>query len=154
MRVRTMPVLRLPKFGKPVKYAYITGRVRAMKTKLIPADMYPRMMSMEMAEIARYLEEESGLPFTEKHLVMTIGAAGGLNVVFKAILDEGDANSSTNPGIEFACCGTGCVIDAVIQITECMPDRYCGSFISDIPKLQNGRPPHKRVFRLGPDDDL
>jgi V/A-type H+-transporting ATPase subunit C len=47
----------LPKFGKPVKYAYITGRVRAMKTKLIPAEMYPRMMSMDTSEIARYLEE-------------------------------------------------------------------------------------------------
>jgi V/A-type H+-transporting ATPase subunit C len=55
--VRTMPVLRLPKFGKPVKYAYITGRVRAMKTKLIPAEMYPRMMAMDISEIARYLEE-------------------------------------------------------------------------------------------------
>ncbi len=55
--MRTMPVLRLPKFGLPVKYAYITGRVRAMKTKLIPAEMYSRMMNMEMSEIARYLEE-------------------------------------------------------------------------------------------------
>jgi len=55
--VRTMPVLRLPKFGKPVKYAYITGRVRAMKTKLIPGEMYSRMLSMDTSEIARYLEE-------------------------------------------------------------------------------------------------
>ncbi len=55
--MRTMPVLRLPKFGQPVKYAYITGRVRAMKTKLIPAEMYPRMQSMDESEIARYLEE-------------------------------------------------------------------------------------------------
>jgi V/A-type H+-transporting ATPase subunit C len=52
-----MPVLRLPKFGQPVKYAYITGRVRAMKTKLIPDEMYPRMQSMDASEIARYLEE-------------------------------------------------------------------------------------------------
>ena len=52
-----MPVLRLPKFGQPVKYAYITGRVRAMKTKLIPAEMYPRMQSMDASEIARYLED-------------------------------------------------------------------------------------------------
>jgi len=52
-----MPVLRLPKFGKPVKYAYITGRVRAMKTKLIPGEMYSRMLSMDTSEIARYLEE-------------------------------------------------------------------------------------------------
>ena len=40
--------------------------------------------------IAEYLTEESGLPFEEKHIVMTVGAAGGLNVVLKTILDEGD----------------------------------------------------------------
>ncbi len=40
--------------------------------------------------IAEYLKEESGLPFNEKHVVMTVGAAGGLNVILKALLDEGD----------------------------------------------------------------
>lgn len=40
--------------------------------------------------IAQYIAEESGLPFEEKHIVMTVGAAGGLNVVFKSLLDEGD----------------------------------------------------------------
>lgn len=40
--------------------------------------------------IAEYLKEESGLPFTENYVVMTVGAAGGLNVTFKALLDEGD----------------------------------------------------------------
>jgi len=40
--------------------------------------------------IAQYLTEESGLPFKEKHIVMTVGAAGGLNVALKALLDEGD----------------------------------------------------------------
>jgi aspartate aminotransferase len=40
--------------------------------------------------IAEFLTEESGLPFKEKHVVMTVGAAGGLNVVLKTILDERD----------------------------------------------------------------
>jgi aspartate aminotransferase len=40
--------------------------------------------------IASYLKEETGLPFTENHIVMTVGAAGGLNVIFKSILDQGD----------------------------------------------------------------
>jgi len=40
-----------------VKYAYITGRVRAMKTKLVPNEMYGRMLGMDISEIARYLEE-------------------------------------------------------------------------------------------------
>jgi aspartate aminotransferase len=40
--------------------------------------------------IAEFLTEESGLPFNEDHVVMTVGAAGGLNVTLKAVLDEGD----------------------------------------------------------------
>lgn len=40
-----------------MKYAYITGRVRAMKTKLIPHEMYQRMLGMDIPEITRYLEE-------------------------------------------------------------------------------------------------
>ena len=40
--------------------------------------------------IAEYLSDESGLPFNETLVVMTVGAAGGLNVTLKAILDDGD----------------------------------------------------------------
>ena len=40
--------------------------------------------------IAEFLAEESSLPFNEDLVVMTVGEAGGLNVVFKAILDDGD----------------------------------------------------------------
>jgi len=40
--------------------------------------------------IAAVLTEESGLPFHEDHIVMTVGAAGGLNVIMKTILDEGE----------------------------------------------------------------
>jgi aspartate aminotransferase len=40
--------------------------------------------------IAEFIKEETGLPFGEKHIVMTVGAAGGLNVILKAILDQGD----------------------------------------------------------------
>jgi aspartate aminotransferase len=40
--------------------------------------------------IARFLADETGLPFDERHIVMTVGAAGGLNVAFKALLDEGE----------------------------------------------------------------
>jgi len=42
------------------------------------------------AIIARFLADETGLPFDERHIVMTVGAAGGLNVAFKALLDEGE----------------------------------------------------------------
>ncbi len=40
--------------------------------------------------IARRLAAATGLPFTARHVIMTVGAGGGLNTVLKAILDPGD----------------------------------------------------------------
>ena len=41
-------------------------------------------------EIAAYLSGRCGLPFTALHVFMTVGCAGGLNILFKAMLNEGD----------------------------------------------------------------
>jgi len=41
-------------------------------------------------KIARKTAEESGLPVTQDHIIMTCGAAGGLNVVLKSILNPED----------------------------------------------------------------
>lgn len=40
--------------------------------------------------VADYLTVEQGVSFGPDHIVMTSGAGGALNVIFKAILDEGD----------------------------------------------------------------
>lgn len=40
-----------------VKYAYIVARVRAMKSKLIPKEMYPKLLNMEIPEITRMIGE-------------------------------------------------------------------------------------------------
>jgi aspartate aminotransferase len=40
--------------------------------------------------IADFLTQEHGLPFTEKEIIMTCGAAGALNVVLKALLNPGE----------------------------------------------------------------
>ena len=40
--------------------------------------------------IADNLNERFGTAFTEKNIIMTVGAAGGLNVILKTILDPGD----------------------------------------------------------------
>ena len=40
-----------------VKYAYIVARVRAMKGKLIPREMYPKFLNMEIPEITRFIGE-------------------------------------------------------------------------------------------------
>jgi aspartate aminotransferase len=40
--------------------------------------------------VAAFLTTDHGVEFTEDRLLMCVGAGGGLNVVFKAILDPGD----------------------------------------------------------------
>ncbi|MDP4088503.1 MAG: pyridoxal phosphate-dependent aminotransferase [Bacillota bacterium] len=41
-------------------------------------------------KIAKGLEEESGVSLKGENVIMTVGAAGGLNVVFKSLLNEGE----------------------------------------------------------------
>lgn len=41
-------------------------------------------------KVAEMLEKESGLPVDKNSIVMTVGAAGALNVVLKTLLDYGD----------------------------------------------------------------
>jgi aspartate aminotransferase len=42
------------------------------------------------AAVAEYLSSVTGLPFTQNEVVMTCGAAGGINVVLKTIVEAGD----------------------------------------------------------------
>ena len=53
------------------------------------------------ARVAEYLNVEQGAglvrPFTADQVVMTVGAAGGLNVVLKALLDPGDEVVTPRP---------------------------------------------------------
>ncbi len=41
-------------------------------------------------KIARHIAKDTGISLTEKHIIMTCGAAGGLNVVLKTIINPGD----------------------------------------------------------------
>jgi aspartate aminotransferase len=41
-------------------------------------------------EIADYLREQYGVPFTANHVFMTVGCAGGLNILLKSMLSRGD----------------------------------------------------------------
>ncbi len=42
------------------------------------------------AAVARKIREDEGIDIDENHLVMTVGAGGALNVIFKTILNPGD----------------------------------------------------------------
>ncbi len=48
-------------------------------------------------EIASFHKARTGLAFTKDHIIMTVGSAGGLNVILKAILDPGDEVIVLNP---------------------------------------------------------
>jgi len=52
----------------------------------MPNTGYP----MVCGSIAEYLSKEQQVSITDKEVIMTCGAAGGLNVVLKTILDPGD----------------------------------------------------------------
>lgn len=52
----------------------------------MPNSGYPHVRK----SVADYLSVEQGTPLTENEVIMTCGAAGALNVIFKAILDPGD----------------------------------------------------------------
>ncbi len=47
--------------------------------------------------IASELSEETGLSFTDQQIIMSTGAAGGLNVALKSILDQGDEVITPSP---------------------------------------------------------
>ncbi|MDH4121025.1 MAG: pyridoxal phosphate-dependent aminotransferase [Deltaproteobacteria bacterium] len=49
------------------------------------------------AYIAQKLSSDSGLAFTADQVLMTVGAGGGLNVVFKALLNPGDEVLALTP---------------------------------------------------------
>ncbi len=52
----------------------------------MPNTGYPQVCR----SIAEYLTNEQGVAIAEKEVLMTCGAAGGLNVILKALLDPGD----------------------------------------------------------------
>lgn len=67
----------------------LTGYIkekRAMKHGYMPNAGYPEVRM----SIAGYLNKEQGIELTENEVIMTCGAGGGLNVIFKAILNPGD----------------------------------------------------------------
>src|SRR5262245_17055892 len=47
--------------------------------------------------VAAHVEADSGVAVTAAHVVMSCGAAGGLNVVLKALLDPGDEVVALSP---------------------------------------------------------
>ena len=71
----------------------VTERLRALAAA--PAAGLHRYMPnagfpSTRAAVAAHLAKHTGVRYTGEHVVMTVGAGGGLNVIFKGLLDPGD----------------------------------------------------------------
>ncbi len=66
---------------------------RPMKHGYMPNAGYPEVR----LKVAEYLKQEQGIELSENEIIMTCGAGGGLNVIFKAILNPGDIVLSHSP---------------------------------------------------------
>lgn len=64
---------------------YVSGEIKGVHRYMSNAG-YPEVR----ARIAHSLQKESGIELSAENIVMTVGAAGGLNVVFKSILNPGE----------------------------------------------------------------
>ncbi len=64
----------------------VAGENQPRSHAYMPNAGYPEVRR----EIARRFEKATGLPYTADHVIMTVGAAGALNAVLKALLDPND----------------------------------------------------------------
>ena len=73
-----------PQFHEALRH--VVEQPRPGMHRYMPNTGYPETR----AAIANQLAQETGLNWHENHIVMVVGAAGGLNVVLKTLLDPGD----------------------------------------------------------------
>lgn len=64
---------------------YVSGDIKGVHRYMSNAG-FPEVR----AAIAESLQKESGIALSAENVIMTVGAAGGLNVVFKSILNPGE----------------------------------------------------------------
>lgn len=79
------PVMEPPKSFKD-KLLEVVSEPEPGMHRYMPNAGYPFVRDA----VAHYYQNEVDLPVEAKHVVMTVGAAGALNVVLKSILDPGD----------------------------------------------------------------
>ena len=79
-----------PYIDPPDKFFETLEAVARDRTKGIHGYMSNAGYPETRDAIAEYLSEEHALEIFGEHIIMTCGAGGGLNVIFKTILDPGD----------------------------------------------------------------
>jgi len=78
----------------------VTKRLQSLVHNPVPG-MHRYMSNAGYREtrhaIAAHVGRQAGLSLTENHVVMTVGAGGGLNVILKTILNPGDEVIASSP---------------------------------------------------------
>ena len=123
---------------------YSLSAWRTRKRFLIQSDMpnpgYPEVR----AALAAQLSKEQGLPIAASDLLLTCGAAGGINVFFRAVLTPGDEVICPAPYFveyDFYVGNHGGILKAI----PTKPD----TFELDIPALEAAITPRTRVLMPG-----
>jgi aspartate aminotransferase len=79
------PIIEPPQAFRRELHKWIDKPVAGMH-RYMPNAGYPETR----AAVAKYLASQTGLPFSANDVVMTCGAAGGLNVALKTVVESGD----------------------------------------------------------------
>lgn len=82
--------------GNPVTPApeKVNEAIKQAVDELNPLELHGYMSNAGYEDVRKAMADNLngrfGTDFTEKNIVMTVGAAGGLNIIFKTLLDPGD----------------------------------------------------------------
>jgi aspartate aminotransferase len=118
--------------------AELVQHPRAGMHRYMPNAGYPATRNA----IAQQLASETGTAFTANHIVMVVGAAGGLNVVLKALLDPGDEVIVFSPYfVEY-----GFYIDNHQGVTNVIPTD--AQFNLDLQALEQALSPKTKVVLI------
>lgn len=79
-----------PDLPPPAAFDDALERMARDRTAGIHAYMPNAGIPSVRARIARQVEKDHGVPAGQDDIILTCGAAGGLNIIFKAVLDPGD----------------------------------------------------------------
>lgn len=79
-----------PYIDPPEKFFETLERVAKDRTRGVHGYMSNAGYPETRDAVAEYLSEEHAMEIFGEHIIMTCGAGGGLNVIFKTILDPGD----------------------------------------------------------------
>jgi aspartate aminotransferase len=94
------------------------------------------------AAVAAQLAKETGVAFTAEHIVMCVGAAAGINVVLKALLDPGDEVIIFSPYfVEY-----DFYVDNHAGVSKVVPTD--GQFNLDLEALEGALTPRSRVVLI------